>query len=773
MGTQTAERTGRRIRIKGLVQGVGFRPHVWRLATDHGISGSVRNDGEGVEIDAWAEADRLDRFLAAIRSEAPPLARIDSISFKDLSEPSPGTAFEIVKSVDGTVSTGIVPDAATCPACLADIRDPENRRYGYAFTNCTHCGPRLSIVRAIPYDRANTSMDAFPMCEACRSEYEDPGDRRFHAQPNACPVCGPKLWLEDKTGPVDCADPLQETARRIGQEQIAAIKGIGGFHLACDALNETAVTELRRRKRRPVKPLALMAASLSEIRKYCRVTPAEEAQLKSAAAPIVLLEVQGEPLAPFIAPGQDRLGFMLPYTPLHHHLLAAVDGPLVFTSGNLSDEPQAIDNDDARGRLSEIADVWLMHDREIVNRLDDSVVRIDAPGPQILRRARGFAPAPLVLPDAFQESLPVLAMGGELKSTFCLLKDGQAILSQHLGDLEEAATHAEYRRTLALYRQIFRHDPKVIAVDCHPDYLSTQWGEALARETGARIVPVQHHHAHLAACLADNGIAPGEDLSLGVILDGLGLGNDGTIWGGEILLGGYRGFERKGHFLPVALPGGAKAIREPWRNLVAHLTAAFGPGYLASVPSGQLADALRAKQLPVLDKMIASGLNAPQSSSAGRLFDAVAAALGVCFDKQDFEGHAGTVLECLARPYLASETPYPLAVEQGEQASISWEPLWRNLLADLASGTDTGRIAARFHLALIHGLAETVSQISASCGVERIVLSGGVLQNQILHEGLKRQLKCKGLNVLSHRHVPANDGGLALGQAVIGVLSGG
>lgn len=772
MSTQTAERTGRRIRVKGLVQGVGFRPHVWRLAKDHGIAGFVRNDGEGVEIDAWAEADRLDRFLAAIRAEAPPLARVDSISFTDLSEPPPGTIFEIVKSVGGTISTGIVPDAATCPACLADIRDPENRRFGYAFTNCTHCGPRLSIVRAIPYDRANTSMDAFPMCEACRAEYEDPGDRRFHAQPNACPACGPKLWLEDKTGPVDCADPLLETARRIAQGQITAIKGIGGFHLACNALDETAVAKLRRRKRRPVKPLALMAASLSEIRNYCRVTAAEEAQLKSAAAPIVLLEIHGKPLALSLAPDQDRLGFMLPYTPLHHDLLASVDGPLVFTSGNLSDEPQAIDNDDARNRLADIADLWLMHDREIVNRLDDSVVRIDAPGPQILRRARGFAPAPLVLPDAFRDTQPVLAMGGELKSTFCLLKDGQAILSQHLGDLEEAATHAEYRRTLALYRQIFRHDPKVIAVDCHPDYLSTQWGEALARETGARIVPVQHHHAHLAACLADNGIAPGEDLSLGVILDGLGLGNDGTIWGGEILLGGYRGFERKGHFLPVALPGGAKAIKEPWRNLVAHLTAAFGPDYLACLPAGQLADALRTKQLPVLDKMIASGLNAPLSSSAGRMFDAAAAALGVCFHGQDFEGRAGTVLECLARPHLGSEAPYPVAVEPGEQTSLSWEPLWRDLLADLASGTDTGRIAARFHLALIHGLAETVSQISASCGVERIVLSGGVLQNRILHEGLTRQLKCKGLNVLSHRHVPANDGGLALGQAVIAASDG-
>lgn len=762
---------GLRYRIRGLVQGVGFRPFVWRLAEKHGIAGSVRNDGDGVEIDAWASTDRFDQFIVELRDKAPPLARIDSISSEELSGSAPSTAFEIVESVTGAVSTGVVPDAATCPDCLAEIRDPKNRHFGYAFTNCSHCGPRLSILRAIPYDRANTSIAAFPMCDACRAEYEDPGNRRFHAEPTACPDCGPRLWLEDRNGPIACIDPLEEAACRIGQGQIAAIKGIGGFHLACNALNEAAVAELRRRKRRPIKPLALMATNLDEIRRYCRVSAAEEAELLSAAAPIVLLECHGAPLAPSIAPGQDRLGFMLPYTPLHHLLLAAVNGPLVMTSGNLSDEPQATDNDDARTRLAEVADIWLMHDREIVNRLDDSVVRMDAPGGQILRRARGFAPAPLVLPKAFLNAPPVLAMGGELKSTFCLLKDGQAILSQHLGDLEEAATHEDYRRTLALYRQMFRFDPEVIAVDCHPDYLSTQWGEALARETGARIVSVQHHHAHLAACLADNGLAPGEERSLGLILDGLGLGMDGSIWGGEILLGGYVGFERKGHFLPIAMPGGAKAAREPWRNLVAHLTAAFGPDYLSSVRSGPLAEALRAKQLTVLDRMIAAGLNAPLSSSAGRLFDAVAAALGICFDVQDYEGQAGSMLECLARPFIASEAPYPIVVQAGKPTVISWAPLWQRLLEDLAKGVETGRIAARFHLALIQGLTEVLAKIGMASGVNRIALSGGVLQNQILHEGLARRLDARGFQVLSHRSVPANDGGVALGQAAIAASS--
>jgi len=768
----TRESTGRRIRVRGLVQGVGFRPHVWRIARDFGLAGSVRNDGEGVEIDAWGGDTQLDRFLSALEAEAPPLARIDSVTWAELFEPAPGTAFEIAASAVGTVSTGVVPDAATCPACLEDIRDPGNRRYGYAFTNCTHCGPRLSIVRAIPYDRGNTSMAAFPMCEACRSEYQDPADRRFHAQPNACPECGPRLWLEDRNEKVDCAAPLLEAARRISAGEIAAIKGIGGFHLACDALNETAVAELRRRKRRPAKPLALMAATPEAIRNYCRVTAEEQAELLSAAAPIVLLEVSGEPLAPSLAPGQDRLGFMLPYTPLHHMLLEAVGRPLVFTSGNLSDEPQAITNDDARARLSAIADCWLMHDREIVNRLDDSVIRVDTPGPQILRRARGFAPAPLVLPEAYGKGPPVLAMGGELKSTFCLLKSGQAILSQHLGDLEDAATHEEYRRTLTLYRQIFRQDPEIIAVDRHPDYLSTQWGTALAQETGARIVAVQHHHAHLAACLADRGLAPGEERALGLILDGLGLGSDGTVWGGEILLGGYDGFERVGHFLPVALPGGAKAVREPWRNLVAHLNAAFGPDYLSCIPGGRLAEALRSKQLSVIDRMIAGGLNAPLSSSAGRLFDAVAAALGICFEDQEYEGHAAMTLECLARPFIATETPYPVAVESGETDLITWLPLWQAAFADLASGMEPGRIAARFHLALIHGLVETVTRTGRSRGVSRVVLSGGVLQNKLLHEGLVRELAQAGFDPLSHRRVPANDGGLALGQAVIAACGG-
>ncbi|MCC2111170.1 MAG: carbamoyltransferase HypF, partial [Hyphomicrobiales bacterium] len=490
---------GRHIRVRGLVQGVGFRPHVWRVAKAFGLSGEVLNDGAGVAIEAWGEAEAIAGFLERLRAEAPPLSRIDGIETEPLSGVAPVGGFRIAVSGHGPVATGVVPDAATCPACRSEIADPADRRYRYPFTNCTHCGPRLSIVREIPYDRATTSMSVFEMCPDCRAEYENPADRRFHAQPNACPVCGPKAWLEDRSGPRTSEDPIAETAALLSDGAIVAVKGIGGFHLACDATDDGAVDELRRRKHRADKPLALMAADLTIARKYAEIGAEEAALMECAAAPIVLVPSAGRPLARGIAPGQDHVGFMLPYTPLHHLLMQNLDRPIVLTSGNLSDEPQVIANDEARERLADIADFWLMHDREIVNRLDDSVMRCDRPGPSILRRARGLAPAPLPLAEGFADAPKILAMGGELKSTFCLLSGGQAILSQHIGDLEEAGTHADYRKNLALYRHMFDFDPEVIAVDRHPDYLSTQWGEALAEETGSTIVAVQHHHAHLAA----------------------------------------------------------------------------------------------------------------------------------------------------------------------------------------------------------------------------------------------------------------------------------
>ncbi|MDP2731623.1 MAG: carbamoyltransferase HypF [Hoeflea sp.] len=762
---------GQRLRIRGLVQGVGFRPHVWRLATEEGLCGHVLNDGAGVEIEVWGSKAAQQKFRIRLTKEAPLLARIDSVECEALDQAPAEDGFRIAKSGGGEISTGVVPDAATCPACLDDISDLANRRFGYAFTNCTHCGPRLSIVRSIPYDRARTSMSAFPMCEDCTSEYENPADRRFHAQPNACPVCGPRLWLEDSDGGIACTDPIAETARRIRGGAIVAIKGIGGFHLACDATTETAVVELRRRKRRAAKPLAVMARDIDQIERFCAVDRQEEELLHSSAAPIVVLCNDGEALASGVAPGQIRIGFMLPYTPLHHLLMQALDRPIVLTSGNLSDEPQAIDNEDARARLAGVADYWLMHDRDIVNRLDDSVIRFDAPGPQILRRARGLAPAPLPLATGFAASAPVLAMGGELKSSFTLLKDGQAIVSQHLGDLEEAATHADYRKAIALYRDIFRFNPEVIAVDLHPDYLSTQWGEALAQETGARLVRVQHHHAHLASCLAEHGIEPGNDLAVGVILDGLGLGTDGTIWGGEFLVGGYAGFDRAGHFTPVPLPGGARSMRGPWRNTVAHLGTAFGPDWFARVSGMPLGAALAARPLNLIEQMMAQKLNSPLSSSAGRLFDAVAGALGLCADGQQYEGQAAMELEALAQPCLAGASGYEVAFtsDQGQYV-LSWVPLWEGLTGDIARGAAPGVIAARFHLGLASAVAETAMRIAETAGIRRIVLSGGVMQNRILLEALHRRLRGEGYDVVTHGRVPANDGGLSLGQAAIAVL---
>ena len=760
---------GRHIRVQGQVQGVGFRPHVWRLAGALGLAGHVLNDGGGVAIEAWGEVAALEAFLDRIRAEAPPMAAIGSVEWQPLSGAAATGPFRIVESRSGAITTGIAPDAAICAQCLAEVFDPGDRRHGYAFTNCTNCGPRLSIVKSIPYDRAGTSMAVFEMCPACEREYRDPADRRFHAQPNACPACGPKLWMEDAAGGVASCDPIADTAARLRAGAIVAIKGIGGFHVACDATNADVVADLRRRKHRASKPFAVMARDIAQIRRFASVSAAEADLLASPTAPIILLDKAGESLSPGVAPAQSRIGFMLPYSPLHHLLMRALAGPIILTSGNPSDEPQAIDNETARTRLATIADVWLMHDRDIVNRLDDSVMRIDACGPAVLRRGRGFAPAALA--HGFFETPAILAMGGELKSTFCLLRDGQAIPSQHMGDLENAVTYADYRNNLNLYRSLFQFDPELIAVDLHPDYLSTQWGRALASETGARLVEVQHHHAHMASCLAEHGLAPGEEGSVGIVLDGLGLGADGTIWGGEILVGGYADVRRGAHFHPVALPGGVQAMRQPWRNMVAHLAAAFGEGWRDRIAGTSVGAQLSGKPLDTILRMMDSGLNSPLSSSAGRLFDAIAAAVGLCPDRQSYEGQAAMELEALALPHLATAGAYPVAVETaGRVRVLSWAPLWRALISDLQTAAAPGVISARFHLGLAAALAETAAQVASEAGNRRIALSGGVLQNRVLLETLHRLLTADGFDVLVQSRVPANDGGLSLGQAAIAAV---
>ena len=777
---------GQAIRVRGLVQGVGFRPTVWRLATECGLAGEVWNDAEGVMIRAWGEPDAIERFMRRVEDEAPPLARIDAIEEVPLEDGPLDATFHIVPSRGGVVQTGVVPDAATCASCLAEILEPRNRRHRYPFTNCTHCGPRLSILREVPYDRANTSMSEFALCRDCREEYDAPDDRRFHAQPTACPECGPHVWLESFSHncrvsiEVGSVDDVEAASTLLKRGSIVAIKGLGGFHLACDACNGETVARMRARKRRHAKPFALMALSIDVVRRYCAVSAEEAALLRSTAAPIVILAATGpQRVAEAVAPGQATLGFMLPYTPLHHLLLNDFDRPLVMTSGNISEEPQCTDNDEARTKLAAIADYGLFHDRAIVNRVDDSVVRVvDCEG-RSLRRARGYAPAPLTLPKGFKRAPPVLALGGELKNTFCLIKEGQAILSQHMGDLEDASTFADYRRAISLYGDLFDFKPGALTVDLHPEYLSSKLGRDWAARNSLRIEEVQHHHAHIASCLAENGVPLATKPILGVALDGLGAGPDGTLWGGEFLLADYTRFERLGCFPPVAMPGGALAVRQPWRNTYVHLATAIGWEQLRQEYAQlDLIRFLVAKPLATLQAMMNRGINSPLSSSCGRLFDAVAAAIGICREEVSYEGQAAIELEaCVDESALAEEAGYPITVEMAQHGAgtrplptLKFCTMWQALLADLVRGSPAGVMAACFHLGLARAVVEMVLLLFEREGerlTRSVALTGGSFQNRLLLERVSRSLAGEGLTVLTHTRVPANDGGLSLGQAAI------
>jgi len=762
---------GRAIRVRGIVQGVGFRPTIWRLAGQHRLTGEVWNDGEGVMIHAFGNDEDLEAFILQIPLQLPPLARLDSLEVKALDEQPQNDEFRIVASRHNGVETPVAADAATCPDCLADIADPGNRRYRYPFTNCTHCGPRLSIIRKVPYDRCHTSMAEFAMCSQCQREYDNPADRRFHAQANCCPDCGPKVWLEDQHGQqLDCADPLTQAAELIRQGYIIAIKGLGGFHLACNATDADAVNRLRERKRRYAKPFALMADAIT-ITRYALMDEEETRALHDKAAPIVLLSASGESVAPGIVPDDDKLGFMLPYTPLHTLLLQELNEPIVLTSGNISDEPQCTDNDEAREKLTGIADYLLLHDRAIVNRLDDSVARLMDGKMRVLRRARGYSPEALLLPPGFEQAGNILAMGAELKNSFCLLKNGQAVVSQHIGDLENAAVQRDYRNAIDLYKSLYGFKPQCIAVDNHPGYLSTQYGQTLAETDAAVLVPVQHHHAHLAACLAEHGVALNAPPVLAAIFDGLGMGDDGTLWGSEFLLGDYRGYTRLGHFQPIALPGGTQAMREPWRNTYAQFSYYFDWETLQrDYADLDIIKLLASKPLAMLTTMISKNLNSPPSTSCGRWFDAFAATLGLHSEQVYYEGQAAIALEILATPLFADEQAYPQAWaidRSGELSVLSWQGLWLAVLADLKRGADKARIAARIHHSLIAATVELLSEISRQTGIDRIVLSGGVFQNRLLLEGVSGELRRHGKTVLSPQRYPMNDGGLALGQAVI------
>ncbi len=769
--------SGRRIRVRGLVQGVGFRPAVWRLANKYGLSGQVLNDGEGVLIDAWGIDSRLDCFTRALIAQPPNLARIDGIDQQMLDE-NPCKGFHIVESREGAVRTGVVADAATCPDCKNDCLDPRNRRYRYPFTNCTHCGPRLSIIRAVPYDRSHTCMASFSMCSTCQSEYDNPANRRFHAQPNACVICGPHVWLAPNEKDITAKDDIEKAAILLQRGHILAIKGIGGFHLACDASNAQAVTNLRRRKRRYAKPFALMARNIEMIRQYCHVDAVEADLLESVAAPIVLLEKMAvNTLALDVSPGQKFFGFMLPYTPLHHLLLADLDFPVVMTSANPSDTPQCIGNEQARSELKNIADFWLMHDRDIQNRVDDSVVRVVNHKPRILRRARGYAPASLPLPKGFENAPETLAYGGELKNTFCLIKNAEAILSQHMGDLENATVYDDFTHNLNLYQQLFDHHPTGLAVDKHPEYLSGKLGRSRAEAEGLTLVEIQHHHAHVAACLLENQWPLNGGKVLGIVMDGLGFGGDGDLWGGEFLLADYNGYQRLGNIKPMALLGNHQAMREPWRNTYAQLVSGFAwENLLASYPALELLLFLEKKPLKTLDAMVTKGMNAPLASSCGRLFDAVAAAVGLCRERVTYEGQAAIELEALVTHELLStqeEYAYRFCIDSTDSLPVmDSAPMWQSLLDDLAQNLPAGVIAARFHLGLANTLATMAQQLINTGGIRltgTIALSGGVFQNRILFERVVARLRTAGYAVLTHSRVPANDGGLALGQAAIAV----
>jgi hydrogenase maturation protein HypF len=765
------------IRIRGTVQGVGFRPAVWRLAQENDLVGHVFNDSQGVFIRTTGEQKQIDHFLSCLETNPPPLSYIETVEIQPLKQVVCFQGFEITPSIGGQTRTSVTADAATCRACWEEMLDPRERRYLYPFTNCTHCGPRISIVTGVPYDRKHTTMAAFAMCDDCTAEYRDPTDRRFHAQPIACPACGPQLWLESLNNTLTNDDmsvtPLDAAVRLLKDGKILAIRGLGGFHLACDAANAEAVHRLRARKQRFGKPFALMARDTAVIQRFASISPLEIALLQSPAAPIVLLPAAGPQRLPgSVVPGLATLGFMLPYTPLHRLILAAFDVPLVMTSGNIAHEPQLTDNAAARAKLAGIADAVLCHDREIAGRIDDSVVRIMSGRVRILRRARGYAPKPITLPKSFADAPEILAFGGEVKSTFCLIKDGAAILSPHQGDLENPATLDDYHRNMELYSALYDSSARVYAADLHPEYLSSK----MARQRAADGVlhEIQHHHAHIASALAENHRELDAPPVLGVVLDGLGYGADASIWGGEFLRADYYGYTRLAAFKPVAMIGGAQAIHEPWRNLYAHLVAAFGwDGFQHAFGGLEIAQYLAAKPRAMIDRMLENGMNVPLASSSGRLFDAVAAAAGHCRDKVLFEGQAAMELEDrvddAARTAAKARGVYEFAPTLSDSGLEILEPrpMWRALLADLQTETPVPVISARFHLGLAAAVADMAVRLATQSQLDTIVLTGGCFQNKTLFEACVRHIEDSGLTCLTQSQVPMNDGGLALGQAAI------
>jgi len=747
------------ISVRGVVQGVGFRPFVYQLATKHELKGWVLNTSGDVKIEVEGEREALEQFLAELEGEAPTLARIEAITV--VSAPPVGyTDFEIRRSLAEEGEYQLVsPDIATCDACKGELLSSDDRRYCYPFTNCTNCGPRFTIIEDIPYDRSKTTMRRFVMCPDCQGEYDDPLDRRFHAQPNACSKCGPSLELLDGDGEVIACDDVITTAGRLLNEgKILAIKGLGGFHLACDATSDKAIELLRHRKRRPYKPLAIMLATMDQVKEHCFVCAEEEKLLTSPQCPIVLLRWKDDSsVSRKVAPGLKYLGVMLPYTPLHHVLLRETGLPLVMTSGNLSEEPIAKDNDEALRRVKGITDYFVVHNRDIYARYDDSVAIVEGQKPQLIRRARGYAPYPVHLP--FRTKKQVLACGAELKNTFCITKDNYAFISQHIGDMENLETLEHFENTIELYKKLFRLEPEVVAYDLHPEYLSTKY--AKERAGALSLVGVQHHHAHIVSCMVENGV---QEPVIGIAFDGTGYGSDGTIWGGEFLVADYKDFQRVGHLEYVPMPGGAAAIERPYRMALSYIYALLGEESLGQgLPFLKEVDG---HEINIIKRQLERGINSPPTSSCGRLFDGVSALLGIR-GKVDYEAQAAVELEMAAPDEIDEAEAYPFSiVEQDGVRIVKLKELFRAIILDIGR-LPVGIISLRFHYTVAQMIVKMCQLIADDQALCKAALSGGVFQNRLLVRLTVAALEKEGFEVLTHSLVPTNDGGISLGQAVI------
>jgi len=775
-----------RISVRGIVQGVGFRPFVYGLAVKHNLKGWVYNTSEDVKIEVEGKAEAIEQFEMELETEAPPLARIENITI-EYHPPLGYKNFEIRHSQAQAGKYQLIsPDVATCQACLGELLNPEDRRYRYPFTNCTNCGPRFTIIEDMPYDRPQTTMRSFQMCPQCQAEYDSPLNRRFHAQPNACPKCGPQVELVDNQGNlITESNPIAAASQLLKEGKIVAIKGLGGFLLACDATNDTVVKRLRQRKKRPSKPFAIMVTTIDEAKRHCYVSPEEENLLTSPPSPIVLIRWREDSaVSREVAPNLRFLGIMLPYTPLHHILLRDTGLPLVMTSGNLSEEPIVRDNDEALRRLSGIADYFLIHNRDIYSRYDDSVAIVERGTSQLVRRARSYAPYPIHLPF---EAKQVLGCGAEEKNTFCLTKDNYAFLSQHIGDMENMETLEHFDSTISLYKRLFHVEPEIIAHDLHPDYLATKYAWELG-ESGTKLVPVQHHHAHIASCMADNGL---ESPVIGVALDGTGMGVDGNIWGGEFLVADYRNFRRAGHLEYLPLPGGAAAIKRPYRTAIGYVLTLLGENALNTVIASEARQSqldsigqVTEVEVEVIKRQLERRINSPLSSSMGRLFDAVSALIGIR-GEIDYEGQAAVELEMaalssvIARPALSEAKgldeaisnnnesyTYHITEEEGIRI-VHLKDLLSAVIEDLHQGISKGKISVKFHNTVARMINEMCHLIADETGVSQVALSGGVFQNRLLLRKAVRLLESSGFQVFTHRQVPCNDGGISLGQAVI------